>query len=140
MKTTLAGWMASFGATALVMIAIDLLWLGVIAKPWYLAGMGHLMAPKPNLIAAALFYVMFPVGLMIFAVIPHAETTGIAKAAMWGAAFGFFTYATYDLTNLATLKAYPLGLAVLDITWGTFVSAIAATAGKAVHSRWILGN
>lgn len=140
MKTTMASWIASYGATALVMIAIDLLWLSVIAKPWYLEGMGHLMAAKPNLIAAALFYVMFPVGLMIFAVIPQAETTGIAKAAMWGAAFGFFTYATYDLTNLATLKAYPLGLAVLDITWGTFVSAIAAAAGKAVHSRWMFGN
>jgi uncharacterized membrane protein len=131
MKSTFASWVVSYGATAAVMLIIDMIWLGVIAKPWYLEGMGHLMAARPNLIAAAFFYAMFPVGLMMFAVIPHAEAAGIAKAALWGAAFGFFTYATYDLTNLATLKAYPLGLAVLDITWGTFVSAIAAAAGKA---------
>lgn len=107
MKTTLSSWIASYAATAAVMIIIDLIWLGVIAKPWYLQGMGHLMAAKPNLIAAALFYTLFPVGLMMFAVIPQAATEGLARAAFWGAAFGFFTYATYDLTNLATLKDYP---------------------------------
>ncbi len=133
MKSNLMSWIASYGATAAVMIIIDLIWLGVVAKPWYLEGMGHLMAVKPNLIAAALFYAMFPVGLMMFAVISQAATEGFARVAFWGAAFGFFTYATYDLTNLATLKDYPLSLAALDMTWGTCVSAVAAVAGKAVH-------
>jgi uncharacterized membrane protein len=137
MKSTLMSWITSYAATAVVMIIIDLIWLGVVAKPWYLAGMGHLMAAKPNLIAAGLFYAMFPVGLMMFAVIPQAATDGFARTAFWGAAFGFFTYATYDLTNLATLKDYPLSLAAIDITWGTCVSGVAAVAGKAVHDRWM---
>jgi uncharacterized membrane protein len=134
MKTTLAGWIVSYAVTAATMIVIDMLWLGVIAKPWYLEGIGHLMASKPNLVAAAVFYAMFPVGLMVFAVAPQADIT---KAAMWGAAFGVFTYATYDLTNLATLKAYPTSLALLDMAWGAAISAIAAAAGKWAHVRWL---
>ncbi len=140
MKFTLTSWIAAYAATALVMIVIDLIWLGVVAKPWYQAGMGHLMAPSPNLPAAAFFYAMFPVGLMLFAVIPQANTEGFTHVAIWGAAFGFFSYATYDLTNLATLKDYPLKLALLDISWGTFVSAVAAVAGKAAHNYWIKGG
>jgi uncharacterized membrane protein len=137
MKTSLMGWLAGYAATFAVMIIIDIIWLGLIAKPWYQAGMGHLMAASPNLAAAALFYAMFPVGVMLFAVMPQAATPGVFHAAIWGAAFGFFTYATYDLTNLATLKDYPFGLAALDIAWGTLVSAIAATAGKFVYARWL---
>ena len=129
--------LAGYAATAVVMFVIDMIWLGLIAKPWYQAGMGHLMAASPNLIAAALFYAMFPVGLMLFAVIPHANTPGLLQTALWGAAFGFFTYATYDLTNLATLKDYPVGLAVMDMAWGTAVSAVAAIAGKLMLARWV---
>ncbi len=136
MKINLMRWLASYSATFAVMLVIDMIWLGVIAMPWYQAGIGHLMAPSPNLIAAALFYVMFPVGLMFFAVVPQSATSGLFKSALWGAAFGFFTYSTYDLTNLATLKDYPLGLAFLDIAWGTLVSAVAAMAGKFVYARW----
>ena len=136
-KISPAGWLAGYAATATVMLVIDLIWLGVIAKPWYQAGMGHLMAASPNLVAAALFYAMFPVGLMLFAVMPQAATLGFGQTALWGAAFGFFTYATYDLTNLATLKDYPISLAALDIAWGTLVSAIAAMAGKFVYARWL---
>ncbi len=136
MKIDAMGWLASYAATAAVMLVIDMIWLGLVAKPWYQAGMGHLMAPSPNLMAAAVFYAMFPVGLMLFAVMPQAATVGLLQSALWGAAFGFFAYATYDLTNLATLKDYPLGLAALDITWGTCVSAVAAAAGKFVYDRW----
>ena len=137
MKINSMRWLAGYGAAFAVMLVIDMIWLGVIALPWYQAGIGHLMAPSPNLFAAALFYIMFPIGLMLFAVIPHAASSGLYKAALWGAAFGFFTYATYDLTNLATLKDYPISLAALDIAWGTLVSAIAAMAGKFVYARWL---
>ncbi len=136
MKTHLMGWLTSYGATAVVMLAIDMIWLGYIAKPWYQAGIGHLMSPAPNWAAVAVFYTMFPVGLMLFAVIPQAATEGFLKVALWGAAFGFFTFATYDLTNLAILKNYPLQLAVIDMAWGTCVSAVAAIAGKAVFNRF----
>lgn len=137
MKFTLTSWIVGYAATAIVMIVIDLIWLGLIAKPWYQAGMGHLMAPSPNLPAAGLFYALFPVGLMLFAVMPHFASEGLSKVAIWGAAFGFFAYATYDLTNLATLKDFPLKLALLDMSWGTFVSAVAAVAGKSAHDYWI---
>lgn len=121
--------------TTVVMVAIDLVWLGVIAKPMYQAGIGHLMADKPNLIAAFFFYALFPIGLMIFAISPEAASTTWQRTAWLAALFGFFTYATYDLTNLATLKNYPLQLALVDILWGSLVSATAASAGRWVFNR-----
>ena len=121
--------------TAVVMVLIDLIWLGVIAKPMYQAGIGHLMAEKPNIAAAISFYALFPVGLMIFAILPESANAGWQRTALLGALFGFFTYATYDLTNLATLKNYPLQLALIDILWGSLVSAIAASAGRWVFNK-----
>jgi uncharacterized membrane protein len=82
-----------------------------------------------------LFYLLFPVGLMIFAVHPNAASPWMSVA-IAGALFGFFTYATYDLTNLATLKAWPVGLAMIDMAWGTMVSAVSASAGWFVL-RWL---
>ena len=125
---------AAYAAAAAVMIVIDLIWLGVIAKPLYRDGIGHLMSDSPNIPAAVLFYLMFPVGLMIFAVVPNAASPEWMKTLIAGALFGLFTYATYDLTNLATLKGWPIGLAALDIAWGTMVSAVSAAAGK-----WAMG-
>lgn len=121
--------LAVYGAIFIALLVIDMLWLGVIAKSWYQQGIGHLMAPSPNLVAAGLFYLLYPLGLMLFGVLPHAEDS-IARVALTGALFGFFAYATYDLSNLATLKDWPTGLAVLDIAWGTLLSGICATAGK----------
>ena len=125
---------AAYAATAVVMIAIDLLWLGVIAKPLYRDGIGHLMSDSPSIPAAVIFYLMFPVGLLIFAVMPNAASPEWTKTLVAGALFGLFTYATYDLTNLATLKGWPIGLAALDIAWGTLVSSVSALAGK-----WAMG-
>ncbi len=118
------------------MAVVDLIWLGFIAKPMYEQAIGHLMAEKPNIAAAISFYAIFPMGLMIFAVLPEATDTEWQKTAVLGALFGFFTYMTYDLTNLATLKNYPYNLALIDIFWGTFVSAVAASAGKFVFNRF----
>jgi len=121
---------AAYAATAVVMIAIDMVWLGIIAKPLYRDGIGHLMSDTPNIPAAVLFYLMFPVGLMIFAVAPNAASPEWTKTLIAGALFGLFAYATYDLTNLATLKGWPISLAALDIAWGTLVSSLAAVAGR----------
>ena len=123
-KTLLA-----YAATTLVMVAIDLVWLDLIAKPLYQQGIGHLMAAEPKLAAGAVFYLLYPVGLMVFAVIPGAAL-GWGDTALKAAMFGFFAYATYDLTNLATLKNWPLSLALIDMAWGTGVSAVAALAGR----------
>ena len=116
-------------AIFLTMFVIDMLWLGVIAKSTYANAMGSLLSPHPNLWAAAAFYLMFPVGLLIFAVLPQADSP-VWKAALMGALFGFFAYSTYDLTNLAVIKGWPLGLTFIDMAWGSMVSGIAATAGK----------
>lgn len=127
--------LAAYAATTVTMLAIDMVWLGVIAKPFYQQGIGHLMAPQPNLWAAALFYLLYPVGLVLFAVWPNTGTPWLQTALM-GAAFGLFAYATYDLTNLATLKGWPLGLSVIDTLWGAAVSAVAATAGRAAFNHF----
>lgn len=125
-----------YAATFLVMVALDMIWLGVIAKSLYQAGIGHLMAEKPVVSVAIAFYVMYAVGLVFFAVVATEGGTGYGKTALYGALFGFFAYATYDLTNLATLKNWPVGLALLDMAWGTVVSSVSAVAGKAALDRF----
>ena len=127
--------LVAYAAIALVMLALDMLWLGLIARPLYQQGIGHLMAEHPNVPVALLFYLVYAVGLLVFAVLPQAADAGWGKTATSAALFGFFAYATYDLTNLATLKGWPLGLSLLDMAWGTGLSAVAASAGKATLDR-----
>jgi uncharacterized membrane protein len=127
--------LATYLSTTVTMVVIDLIWLGFIAKPMYQAGIGHLMTDKPNLVAAFCFYALFPMGLMIFAILPESASTDWQRTAWLAAMFGFFAYATYDLTNLATLKNFPLQLALVDMFWGSLVSAVAASAGK-----WVMGR
>jgi len=131
MTKHLVAWAATFA----VMLVIDLLWLGVIAKGIYQQGMGNLMAPQPRLAFAALFYLMYPAGLVIFAVAPGVAADSAARAAVLGALFGLFAYATYDLTNLAVVRDWPLGLSFVDIAWGSFASGVSAAAGAAAL-RW----
>ena len=119
----------TYAAIFFTMFIIDMIWLGVIAKSTYANAMGPLLSPNPNLWAAGAFYLMFPLGLLIFAVLPQAGSP-VFKAALMGALFGFFAYSTYDLTNLAVIKDWPLGLTFLDMAWGTLVSGVAATVGK----------
>jgi len=124
--------LAAYLGTMIVMVGLDMLWLGVIAKPIYQQGIGHLMADKPNVPVAVLFYALFGLGLVVFAVLPAGPAPGWGKTLGMAALFGFFAYATYDLTNLATLKQWPIGLSVIDMAWGTCISAAAAAGGKAL--------
>jgi uncharacterized membrane protein len=126
-------YLLAYAATAAVMLALDALWLGLVATPLYQQGIGHLMAASPRLGVAALFYAVYPVGLVVFAVLPATDRR---NAVLKGALFGFFAYATYDLTNLATLKQWPVWIALLDMGWGTLVSAASAAAGKAAVERF----
>ena len=131
--------LVAYAATALVMLALDMLWLGLIARPVYQHGIGHLMAERPNVPVAMLFYVVYPVGLLVFAVLPNVVDPGWAKAAVSAALFGFFAYATYDLSNLATLKGWPIGMSLLDMAWGSAASALSGVAGNAALARWAAG-
>lgn len=123
-------YVASYFAAALVMIALDMLWLGVIAKSWYASAIGHLMAGQPNVYAAVAFYAVYAAGLMVFVVAPNAALRPLSTTLLMGALFGFFAYATYDLSNLATLRDWPLRISVIDMAWGAFASALAALAAK----------
>jgi uncharacterized membrane protein len=131
----LARWPATYAATLAALLALDALWLGAIAPGWYRQALGPLLAPQPDLAAAGLFYLVYPLGLVIFAVAPHGDVPGMGRSALAGALFGFFAYATYDLSNLATLRGWPWGISVLDVAWGSALSAVASAAGKAVLDR-----
>ncbi len=129
-------YLAAYAAVAVVMVVLDFLWLGVIARSMYVNGIGHLMAERPNLPVVALFYVIYPLGITVFAVTPPGPAAGLRETLVSGTLFGFFAYATYDLTNLATLKHWPALIAMVDVTWGSMVTGIAAGAGHLVFDRF----
>ena len=120
--------------TLVVFFVIDMIWLGVVAKGFYRRHLGPFMSPKVNWTAAILFYLLFIVGLLIFAVRPALEAGALLNALFYGALLGLISYATYDLTNLATLKDWPLVVTVIDLIWGTVlggvVSFISALLGR----------
>jgi uncharacterized membrane protein len=120
-----------------VFLAIDLVWLGFVARDFYQRSLQGLLADEVNWYAAIPFYFLFVVGIFLFAVGPAAARQSWVYALAAGAGFGFFTYATYDLTNLATLRDWPLRMVVVDIFWGTFLSAATALAGYAVLTQWL---
>jgi uncharacterized membrane protein len=115
-------------------LAIDLLWLGLVARSFYQQYLGFLMAPSPNWSVAILFYLLFVVGLLVFVVLPGLAANDLKTTLYRAALFGVITYATYDLTNLATLKDWPALLSIVDMFWGTvlsvLVSYISFMAGK----------
>jgi len=132
-------YVAAYVGTAIMVVVLDMLWLGVIAKPLYQQGIGHLLAERPNLGVAAAFYLLYALGVVIFAVSPQHSDSSWATTLAMGAMFGFFAYGTYDLTNLATLRDWPLRLSLIDIGWGTLVSAVSAASGKAALD-WATGE
>ncbi len=109
-----------------VFLTIDLIWLGVVARKLYVHYMGHLLRTPPNWPVAFLFYALFVVGIMIFAIAPAIEQKNVAHAFKMGALFGFFTYMTFDLTSWAVLKDWPAGIVWIDILWGTTLSMMVA--------------
>ena len=121
-------------AIVMLMVLLDLVWLGTVAKPLYQQGIGHLMAEQPNFLAGALFYAVYAIGLTVFAVLPNSASAGWRRTIAAGALFGFVAYATYDLTNLATLRNWPIGMSLLDMAWGSALSGIAAATGRLAFS------
>jgi uncharacterized membrane protein len=119
-------WVKLYLATIPVFFAIDMLWLGVLARSFYQTNLRHLLSPEVNWPAAFVFYFIYIAGILLFAVRPGLEAQSLARACLWGALFGFFTYATYDLTNLATLRDWPLSVVLVDIAWGTVLCTLVA--------------
>lgn len=124
-----------YALTLLSFLALDSLWLGIIAPGFYRQYIGHLLAAQPNWYAAALFYLIFIGGLVYFAVLPGALGASPRTGALRGAIYGLVTYATFDLTSHAMLRDWPVIVTVVDLLWGTALSAGASALAVWVHRR-----
>lgn len=113
--------------TVPLIVVIDLLWLGVIAKDFYRAQLGSLFAPSVNWYAAIAFYLIYASAIVFFAVMPALAKHSLMYAALAGAFLGFIAYATYDLTNLAVIRDWPLVMSIADIVWGAFMTGSIST-------------
>ena len=122
----------AFAATGTTMFALDLLWLGVVAKGFYAKYMGTLLRPDVKWLPALLFYFLYVSAVVVFVVMPAAERRSLGRALGLGAFFGLAAYATYDLTSLALIRDFPLIVALVDLTWGVVLTTVAASAGYAV--------
>jgi uncharacterized membrane protein len=126
----------AYGIALVIFLILDAIWLGVVARGFYTARMGDLMLEQPRWGVAILFYALFVVGLTYFVVSAGLDTGDWRTAALNGALFGFFTYLTYDATNLAVLKGYDPVVAVVDVAWGTMLGGIVAGATVAIWNWW----
>ena len=128
----------AYASTLVIFVAIDFIWLSGMTEVLYRPVLGDMLAPAPRLGAAMLFYLIYGAALVYFAVWPSLDPNrGMATALIRGAMFGFAAYATYDLTNQATLKNWSTLLTVADLAWGTALSAVAAAAGHWITARFI---
>ena len=128
-------WIKLYLLTVPLFFAIDILWLGVIARGFYQNQLQRFLAPQVNWGAALVFYLLYIGGILLFAVNPAIQANSVARAATLGALFGFFTYATYDLTNLATLDRWPIKVVVVDMAWGSVLCALVAVGSYLIGQR-----
>jgi uncharacterized membrane protein len=131
----LSGYLKLYAAMLPVFFAVDMLWLGVVADTFYRSRLGHLLAPEVNWPAALTFYLIYIAGILIFAVAPGLRAASLNKTLLLAAGFGFFTYETYELTNMATLPGWPISVVVVDSIWGVVLCTIVAAAGFTVGRR-----
>jgi len=122
--------------TAVVFFAIDLVWLGVVAVNFYQRHLGSLLAEQVRWVPAILFYLIFIAGLLVFAVQPGLSAGSLGRAAVLGAFLGFMAYATFDLTCLALFRNFPVVVVVVDMIWGSCLSAVVSSAGYGI-GRWL---
>lgn len=122
-RTVLIAWVGAI----IPFLAIDLVWLGVVARSFYRAQLGPLLADQPRWGVALAFYALYCAGIVLFAVLPGLRAGSLLHSALLGAAFGLVAYATYDLTNLATLRGWPPLMSLVDLAWGTVLTATVAS-------------
>ena len=118
-------------------LIIDGFWLMVVAKNFYAKHLGYLMTKTPNLAAAGIFYLIYIFGLVVLVLSPALQKGSLISAILLGALFGFCAYATYDLTNLATIKDWPVLITIVDLIWGTFVSGAVAGISYFILTKWL---
>jgi len=127
-------YVVAYIATSVVFLGLDAIWLSRIALGMYRRELGSLLLEKPNLPIASAFYLLYVAGIVILAVVPALGEGGWTKAMLMGAVLGLVAYGTYDITNLSTLKGWSTRLALIDIAWGTGLTAVSATIGW-----WVAG-
>ena len=123
-------------ATLVVFFATDMVWLGLVARSFYKKSLGYLMAPAVNWAPAIIFYLLFIVGILVFVILPGVKENSLQRTILRAILFGLITYATYDLTNLATINQWPLAVTLVDLVWGMVLSAIVSSAGFFI-ARWL---
>ncbi|UCE51907.1 MAG: DUF2177 family protein [Desulfobacterales bacterium] len=133
----IAFYLKLYALTVPVFFVIDILWLGVVAKGFYRRKLDFILSDEVNWAAAIIFYLVYITGIIFFAVRPAVIDNSPIQAAVLGALFGFFTYATYDLTNLATIKNWPLVIVVVDILWGVCLCTLVAYLSF-MMSEWLI--
>lgn len=114
--------------TVPIFFLLDIIWLGYVAKGFYRRHLEFILGPEVNWPAAVVFYLIYIVGILVFAVVPGMERASLTRALVFGGLYGFFTYATYDLTNMALIKGWPMKVVVVDILWGMVLCAAVAMA------------
>jgi uncharacterized membrane protein len=117
-------------------LAIDGVWLMVVAKNFYAKYLGYLMAKTPNLAAAGIFYLIYILGMVVLVLSPALQKGSLMTAILTGALFGLCAYATYDLTNLATIRDWPLLVTIVDLVWGTAVSGLVSGISYWILTKW----
>lgn len=125
----------TYVVTLIAFIAIDMIWLVWLARATYVAEMGDLLRKQPNMVAAVIFYLVYAAGLMFFAISPGLKSGSIVQTVALAAALGFVAYGTYDLTNLSVMNGFNVKIAVIDLIWGTCLSAMVATVTFLVISK-----
>jgi uncharacterized membrane protein len=127
---------ALYGITTAVFFALDFIWLSTATSRIYQPYLGDLLSPKPNLAVAAAFYLFYVVGIVALCIVPGLKEGALVGALWRGALFGLLAYATYDLTNLATIQGWPWQVSVIDMIWGTTLNTVVAAAGF-YAGRWL---
>jgi uncharacterized membrane protein len=131
-------YIAMYVITFISFLALDSVWLGVVAPKLYKNNIGHLMADKPNLGAALVFYLLYILGLLVFVLLPAVHDKNIAKAAYLGALFGLIAYATFDLTSQAVFKDWPTKITMIDMAWGTTVTTGVSSVAYVLITKFIV--
>jgi uncharacterized membrane protein len=126
-----------FLITSVIFFVIDMIWLGIVAKGFYQEKLSNFLSPDVNWTAAIVFYLIYISGILYFAVLPAMKENSWQTALLQGAILGFLCYATYDLTNMATLKNWPLTIVIVDILWGTFLTGSVALISYITASKFL---
>jgi uncharacterized membrane protein len=123
-------------ASLVVFFAVDMVWLGLVARAFYKKNLGFLMAPSVNWIPAIIFYLLFILGILVFVLLPGIKENSLQNIIFRAILFGLISYATYDLTNLATINNWPLAVTLVDLVWGMVVTTIVGIAGFYI-AKWL---